>query len=255
MNSTDIKGLLEELHDRFNRVDFIENDPISIPHSFTKKEDIEIAGYLSAILAWGKRSQIILKANSLMELMDNAPHDFVINANNKELTRLNSFYYRTFQAVDAHFFIVALKHIYKECGGLETLFTSEYQKTKGIESGLKRLFSVFEGLPHEQRSMKHIANISKGSSAKRLNMFLRWMVRKDNRGVDFGLWDSIPMSALYLPLDVHTGRTARELKLLLRKQNDWKSVEEVTFKLRTFSPMDPVKYDFALFGAGIEKII
>lgn len=255
MNRQEIKEILEELHDRFNRKGFIENDPISIPHRFSLKEDIEVAGFLSATLAWGQRSQIVLKANKLMELMENTPFDFVVNAGEKELMGLDKFYYRTFQSADAKFFISTLQIIYKEYEGLEHLFSDAYQKEGNVDSGLKRLFTIFEKTPHEKRSIKHIASIAKGSSAKRLNMFLRWMVRKDKRGVDFGLWNNIPMSALYLPLDVHTGRTARELKLLTRRQNDWKSVVEVTNNLREMDPDDPIKYDFALFGAGIEKII
>lgn len=250
-----MKEILEELHDRFNRTHFIECDPISIPHRFSKKEDVEISGFLSAILAWGQRSQIILKASQLMELMENSPADFVRNSSEEELSKLNTFYYRTFQGVDALFFIRVLKYIYNDMGGLESVFSSQFVKFGNVESGLQKLHQIFESIEHEQRSMKHIANIAKGSSAKRLNMFLRWMVRKDNRGVDFGIWNSIPMSKLFLPLDVHSGRTARELNLLKRKQNDWNSVVEVTNALKELDAEDPVKYDFALFGAGIKKII
>lgn len=255
MYRADIKELLEELHDRFNRIEFIENDPISIPHKFSNKEDVEIAGFLSAILAWGQRSQIILKANKLIELMDNAPHEFVQNATENDLERLKSFYYRTFQSVDAKFFVQVLQYIYNELNGLEDVFVSAYSQSHSIKEGLTRLHQIFYSFPHEKRSMKHVANVSKGSSAKRLNMFLRWMIRRDKRGVDFGLWKSIPMSALYLPLDVHTGRSARDLNLLKRKQNDWTSVEEITLSLKEYDSEDPVKYDFALFGAGIEKVI
>ncbi len=254
MQFEDKKNLLEELHDKFNRIEFIEKDPICIPHQFKNKEDVEISGFFSAILAWGQRSQIMLKAESLMGLMDNSPAAFVREASSLELTRLKTFYYRTFQSVDAVFFVLALRHIYKNEQGLEHLFSRSYAETGALEQGLIRLYEIFDSVPHEKRSMKHLANISKGSSAKRLNMFLRWMIRKDKRGVDFGLWD-IPASVLYLPLDVHTGRTARELNLISRKQNDWKSVIEATENLKKFDAQDPVKYDFALFGAGIEKIL
>lgn len=255
MEKDEQKEILEELHNRFNRSGFIENDPISIPHRFSNKEDIEIAGFLSAVLAWGQRSQIIRKANQLMEIMDNSPADFIRNSSGEDQTRLKAFYYRTFQAVDALFFIKVLKYIYNEIGGLETVFSVEYAKYGNIVSGLKKLHQIFDSIEHEQRSMKHIANVTKGSSAKRLNMYLRWMVRNDDRGVDFGIWNSIPMSKLFLPLDVHTGRSARELNLLKRKQNDWKSVVELTSTLKEFDSEDPVKYDFALFGAGVERIL
>ncbi len=246
--------ILEELHDRYNRVEFIETDPISIPHRFLKKEDIEIAGFFSAILAWGQRSQIIKSANWLMELMENEPYSFTMQAGKKELCRLEKFYYRTFQSVDALFFFRAVREIYLNYGGLEKVFTRAFQEEKNMENGLKKLYSLFDAVPHEGRSMKHIANIAKGASAKRLNMFLRWMIRKDNRGVDFGLWEQIPSSALFIPLDVHSGRIAREFGLLLRKQNDWKGVLELTNTLRQLDPDDPVKYDFALFGFGVNQI-
>lgn len=250
----DVKEILEELYERFNSKSFIENDPISIPHQFSKKEDVEIAAFLSATLAWGQRSQIILKANQLMGLMDFEPYSFVSSASDKEINRLSNFVYRTFQPVDATFFVKALKDIYLNHGGLEKVFTINYKAHGDIYYGLIKLHQLFLGIPHEKRSLKHIANVGRNSSAKRLNMFLRWMIRKDKRGVDFGLWESIPPSGLYLPLDVHTGRTARLLGLLNRKQNDWKSVVEVTKALANIDPEDPVKYDFSLFGAGVEKV-
>jgi len=247
------KQLLEELHDKYNRPNFIKEDPIVVPHSFSLKEDIEISGFLTAILAWGQRGQIIKNANYLMNLMDNAPADFVKTSSQKEQERLQKFYYRTFKGVDARFFIYSLKDIYINRGGLEKVFTTPYQKTNNLINAIINLYNIFSSIPHQKRSMKHIANVSKGSSAKRINMFLRWMVRKDSRGVDFGLWNDIPSSALYIPLDIHSGRTARELNLLKRKQNDWKSVDELTQALRNYDSLDPVKYDFALFGAGIHE--
>jgi uncharacterized protein (TIGR02757 family) len=246
-----LKEILDELHDRFNRIDFIINDPISIPHKFNRKEDIEISGFFSAILAWGQRSQIIKSAGFLMQLMDLAPYDFIRYASPGDLNRLEKFYYRTFQSIDALFFVQALREIYLN-GGLEELFTSAYRAKGEIKDGIIELYKSFLSVPHLNRSMKHIARVESGSSAKRLNLFLRWMVRNDNRGVDFGLWKDIPSSALYIPLDVHSGRTARTLGLLNRKQNDWKAVQELTYTLKQFDPVDPVKYDFALFGAGVE---
>ncbi|MBN1118721.1 MAG: TIGR02757 family protein [Bacteroidales bacterium] len=249
------KELLEELTDRYNNSNFIESDPISIPHKFELKEDIEIAGFLTAILSWGQRKQIISQAEKLMQLLDYAPFDFVKNFVKSDIKRINKFYYRTFQGADLVFFIRVLKHIYCHAGGLEHVFTKAYNETKLLSSALVDLFYLFDVIPHEKRSMKHIACIQKGSSAKRLNMFLRWMVRKDNKGVDFGLWNDIPASALYIPLDVHSGRTAREFEILSRASNDWKAVLELTKNLREFDPVDPVKYDFALFGFSNDKNI
>ncbi len=253
MIDREIKEILEDLYDQYNRVEFIESDPISIPHRFDKKADIEIAGFLSAILAWGQRSQIIKNSDWLMKLMENDPYSFVMNASKVEMSRLERFYYRTFQPVDALFFINVLKKIYLIDGGLESVFNEAFIESGEIDGGLRKLYNIFNSEPHEERSMKHIANISKGSSAKRLNMFLRWMVRNDNRGVDFGLWKHIPSSVLFIPLDVHSGRIAREFNLLLRKQNDWKAVLELTTTLKQLDPYDPIKYDFALFGFGVNK--
>ena len=252
-NFLEHKDLLEELFDKYNRKSFIEDDPISIPHQYTEKKDIELSGFFAAAIAWGQRSQIIKNANYLMQLMEYAPYDFVLNASDDEMQSVKKFYYRTFKGVDLEFFIRALRHIYKNHQGLEGVFVSSYNNESGTAPGLKKLYALFNGVDHEQRSMKHLANISKGSSAKRLNMYLRWMVRHDDRGVDFGLWNDIPSSALYIPLDVHSGRTARELHLLMRKQDDWKAVVELTENLRLFDVNDPVKYDFALFGASIDK--
>jgi uncharacterized protein (TIGR02757 family) len=253
LSPLECKELLDELSDRYNRPSFIGCDPISVPHSFNIKEDIELSAFLTAIISWGQRSQIIKKASLLMEMTDNAPFDFVVNSNDNEINRLATFYYRTFQFSDLEFFVKTLKSIYLQDGGLENLISAEYLKSGSLKEALILLFRKFECQPHQLRSMKHIANVAKGSSAKRLNMFLRWMVRSDNRGVDFGLWKQIPASALYIPLDVHSGRVARELKLLVRNQDDWKAVEELTNMLRKFDPTDPVKYDFALFGAGEDK--
>lgn len=255
LNTEEQKEILTELYNRYNRLSFVEKDPISIPHRFSKKEDIEISGFLSALIAWGQRSQILKKASQLMQMMDNSPCDFVLNASKNDIYRLSSFYYRTFKYVDLLFVLRGLRIIYTSKNGLEELFTSEFKKTGTVESGLIKLYEIFNQTEHEERSMKHIANISNGSSAKRFNMFLRWMVRSDARGVDFGIWKNVNPSALFIPLDVHTGRTARLLGLLARKQNDWKAVRELTIKLQEFDADDPVKYDFALFGAGVDGII
>lgn len=252
LNPKELKELLEELHDRYNRREFIEDDPICIPHRFTKKEDIEVAGFITALLAWGQRSQIIKNAQWLMDLMDNSPFNFIINASSSDLNRLDKFYYRTFNSIDAKFIVSGLRQIY-ENGGLHKLMVDAYDSTSSIKVGLEKLHHYFESLPSNSRSMKHIANVNKGSSAKRLNMYLRWMIRQDDRRVDFGLWKEIPSSSLFIPLDVHSGRIARELKLLNRNQNDWKAVEELTINLRKIDSTDPVKYDFALFGLGVNN--
>lgn len=254
IDKTELGQLLDELYTRYNSPAFIEKDPISIPHAFEMKEDVEIAGFFAATLAWGKRDQIIKKANVLMELMDNEPFNFVSTASEEELSRLSSFYYRTFQSVDALFFVKVLRKVYDE-GGLEQFVTQRYKETGCVKECLMALHAKFLSVPHQIRSMKHVANVAKGSSAKRLNMFLRWMVRKDTCGVDFGIWNDIPSAALYIPLDVHSGNSARALGLLSRKQNDWKAVAELTNNLKEFDAEDPVKYDFALFGAGIEGLL
>ncbi|HKJ79277.1 MAG TPA: TIGR02757 family protein [Prolixibacteraceae bacterium] len=246
----EIKEFLDEKVEKFNRPEFIETDPIQVPKQFESKKDIEIAGFLTATISWGNRQAIIKNALKLMALMDNQPHEFVANASSSDLHKLNNFVHRTFNGADCIYFMQSLKNIYQQHGGLQQVFETGFLKEKTVASSLNYFHSVFFELPGE-RTQKHVSNISKGASAKRLNMFLRWMVRNDKKGVDFGLWKGIPTSALMLPLDVHTGNVARKLELLKRKSNDWKAVEEVTQSLRTFDPHDPVKYDFALFGLGI----
>ena len=236
---------------RFNNQEFIANDPISIPHKFSQKEDIEIAGFLTALISWGNRPAILKSASNMMELMDNQPFEFISSAKDNELKRLTRFYYRTFNASDLLFLVEALKHVYLEKGGMEEVATKSFNQTgtaKGLITGLREEMLK---APHLPRSEKHLANPMKGSAAKRINMFLRWMVRKDGNGVDFGLWKKIPASALMIPLDIHTGRIARQLGLLQRKQDDWKAVEELTSNLRKLDSDDPIKYDYALFGIGI----
>jgi len=243
----EIKQFLESKTAEYNRPAFIAEDPISIPHSFSRKEDIEISGFLTALISWGRRPAILKSAQKLMQLMDFAPYEFI---------RVTGFVYRTFNASDLLFLIEALRHLYLEQGGLEKVCETWFRKTgtvKGLISGLR---SELLKTSHLSRSEKHLAAPEKGSAAKRINMFLRWMVRRDDKGVDFGIWKGISPSALMIPLDVHSGNTSRKLGLLKRKQNDWKAVEELTEKLLKFDPLDPAKYDFALFGTGVyEKLI
>ncbi len=247
----EIKEILDEKYLQYNNPEFIETDPICIPHQFSLKENIEISAFLTATIAWGNRKSIIKNAGNLMSLLDNDPYGFIMNANDKDFQVLNSFCHRTFCGIDAVYFIKSLSNIYREHGGLETIFSEEYKLKGDIKSCLIRVREVFFELKHPVRTEKHVSNVAKGSSAKRLNMFLRWMVRKDDQKVDFGLWPQIPSSALHIPLDVHSGNVARNLGLLKRKLNDWKSVTELTAVLRSFDQSDPVKYDFALFGMGI----
>jgi len=253
-----IQQLLDDKYRYYNQPEFIETDPIQIPRAFSKKEDIEIAGFIAAAIAWGKRPMIIRNANRWLEMMDNAPYDFVMNANEEDLKPLLNFVHRTFNGDDALFFMSSLQNIYKNHGGLEAVFEKglqqKFENTKNYSSlygALNHFRSVFMSSPHLARSGKHIANPSKGSAAKRLNMYLRWMTRQDEQGVDFGIWKSFGAKHLMIPLDVHSGRVARKLGLLMRKADDWKSVEELTANLRQFDANDPVKYDFALFGMGV----
>ncbi|MBN2235918.1 MAG: TIGR02757 family protein [Bacteroidales bacterium] len=251
MDRKELFDFLEHYSLLYNQSEFIENDPIQIPHQFSSKEDIEIAGFLAASIAWGQRPLIIRNANKLMERMDYAPADFVRNSVESDWEVFAAFKHRTFQAIDMQFFIRSLQNIYLKHGGLEKVF--EIGFLRDAKSALIRFNRLFNEVEHLPRSEKHLSNPAKNSAAKRLNMFLRWMIRQDSSGVDFGLWKNIPMSKLMLPLDVHTGRIGRELALLSRKQNDWKAVVEITKSLGTFNPEDPVKYDFALFGFGVHE--
>lgn len=251
----DLKHLLDELADRYNCQDFIANDPVLIPHRFTRKEDIEISGFLAALIAWGSRSAIIKSASYLMELMDEAPYDFIINHDQEDLKRFNRFVYRTMQPPDIIFLITALKQVYTKHGSLEELFS------KGLQSDSPDVYPAISfargellKAPHSARSVKHLANPECNSAAKRINLFLRWMVRVDDRKVDFGLWKSIRPDQLICPLDIHTGNAARALGITSRNANDRKTAEEITARLREFDPADPVKYDFALFGFGKEML-
>lgn len=247
--------LLEEKATFYNNPEFIEKDPISIPHLFTRKEDIEIAGFLAATLAWGQRVTIINKSRELMSRMDNSPYDFVLNASEKEIGSLTSFVHRTFQGEDCVYFIHSLQQIYRQYGGLESVFLKGYQANQSIKDSISRFREIFFSFEHLHRTRKHVPDPQKGSAAKRINMFLRWMVRNDGKGVDFGIWKHIKPSDLFCPLDLHSGNVARRLGLLDRKLNDWQAVEDLTAQLRTFDPADPVKYDFALFGTGVNEKI
>ena len=248
---SEIKELLDEKYFQFNNTSFIETDPISIPHQFSKKEDIEIASLLVATIAWGQRTSIINNGNKLMRLMNDEPHDFILNFTKKDAARFEGFVHRTFNSKDCVFFLNSLKHIYTKHGGLEAAFSTDFSsKETDVKNAITNFRALFLNTEHQSRSEKHISNPSAKSSAKRLCMFLRWMVRKDKHGVDFGIWKSIKPAQLCLPLDLHTGNVSRKLGLLNRTQNDWQAVEEITSVLRTFDKNDPIKYDFSLFGLG-----
>ncbi len=246
-----IQSFLDQKVISFNHHTFIETDPIQIPSLFTTKENIEIAGFLSATLAWGQRPTIIRNSLKLIGLMNNDPIEFLRNIPEDEWYIFQDFKHRTFNSTDCIYFLRSLKNIYQNHGGLEQVFTQGFSNEKTIFGSLIHFRKVFFELEHEHRTEKHVSNVEKGAAAKRLNMYLRWMVRSDKAGVDFGLWNQIPASSLMLPLDVHTGNVARKLGLLTRTQNDWRAVEEITAKLREFDSEDPVKYDFALFGLGV----
>lgn len=245
MTHQELKAYLDEKAAQYEHPSFIQSDPIQIVHQFSRKEDIEIAALLTATIAWGQRTTIIRNAQIMMELMDHAPFDFILGHKQSDIARMRHFVHRTFNNTDLEFFVSALHHIYLKQGGLEEVFCTNNDPKTGIVNFKQKMCIV----PHAQRSEKHISDPSKGSSAKRLNMFLRWMCRSPKRGVDFGIWQ-MSTANLHCPLDVHTGRVARALGLLKRKQNDWAAVEELSGALRQMDANDPVKYDFALFGIG-----
>jgi len=250
MTKNELKDFLDSKVEQYNNLNFIESDPIQIPHQFNKKEDIEIAGFLSATIAWGNRKSIIKNANKMMHLLEQSPYDFVINHTDSDLEKLNSFVHRTFNGIDFITFIKGLQHIYRSYDGLESIFT-KYAKKDSLQNAIHHFKHYFFEIEHLQRTQKHISDPLKNSAAKRINMFLRWMVRKDASGVDFGIWNTISPAALSCPLDVHSGNVARKLGLLKRKQNDGKSLLELDTALRKLDNVDPVKYDFALFGLGV----
>ncbi|NLN24217.1 MAG: TIGR02757 family protein [Bacteroidetes bacterium] len=251
MNPAELKDFLDEKVIQYNRPDFIESDPIQIPHLFTEKEDIEIAAFLIATIAWGNRKSIINNGHRLMEIMNHSPYEYVMNfEKNKVSDQVYSFVHRTFNSVDLIYFFQALKNIYQNHGGLEIIFTKN-KSHDNLQEAISVFKRIFFELPHPARTEKHVSDPLKNSAAKRINMFLRWMVRNDNAGVDFGIWKSITPSLLSCPLDVHSGNVARNLGLLNRKQNDARAVKELDFQLRKLDAEDPVKYDFALFGLGV----
>lgn len=250
MTTSELKEFLNTKVEQYNNTTFIESDPIQIPHQFSKKEDIEIAGFLTATIAWGNRKSIINNANKMMQLIEQTPHDFVINHNQKDLDSLQRFVHRTFNGQDFSQFIKSLHHIYKNYQGLETLF-AKHAQPDSMQHSIHHFKNVFFEIPHQKRTQKHISDPLKNSAAKRINMFLRWMVRNDKNGVDFGIWKSLSPSQLSCPLDVHSGNVARKLGLLTRKQNDAKALHELDTALRQLDANDPVKYDFALFGLGV----
>ncbi len=250
MNESELKSFLEEKVQLYNQLSFIDSDPIQIPHRFSVKEDIEISGFLAATMAWGNRKMIINKLNDLMERMGNSPYDFVMNYSDENFDKIETFKHRTLNSVDLDFYIKSLRNIYKNHGGLEKAFHFERSDQDTLKA-IEHFRTKFLETPHQIRSEKHLSSPAKNSAAKRLNMFLRWMVRNDNQGVDFGIWKNISTSQLVCPLDVHSGNVARKLGILQRKQNDWKAASELQLNLKMMDPEDPVKYDFALFGLGV----
>ena len=247
----DLKHFLDRKSLEYNTTRFISKDPISIPHQFTLKEDIEISGFLAATLSWGQRVTIVNNSRRLLSLMESVPYEFLANSADQEFGRFLSFVHRTFNGEDCIFILQALRNLYLEHDGMETVFCDGFSYEGSMLGAISHFRKTLLLTPHLPRSAKHISDPVKGSAAKRLNMFLRWMVRNDGKGVDLGIWKSLNPANLMCPLDIHSGRVARKLGLLSRKQDDWKAVEELTANLRTFDPADPVKYDFALFGLGV----
>lgn len=255
MEREELHDLLERLWDRYDREEFISADPIAVPHRFASRDDREIAGFLAATIAWGSRPMIVRNGLRMMHFLDDAPHDFVRNASERELAKLSGFVHRTFNGGDLIQFVRSIRAICERHGGLGRFVEASYASTGDMRRVLAAFREEFFRTEHPERCRKHVSSIERGASCKRLCMYFRWMVRHDDRGVDFGQWRTIPPSALYLPLDLHTGNMGRALGLLARRQNDWRAVEEITAALRTFDADDPVRYDFALFGAGIDGFL
>lgn len=253
MTTEALKLLLDRKAAEYNHADFIESDPICIPHSFSKKQDREIMGFLAATLAWGQRTTIINNCRKLIERMEGVPYDFILHHNEKDLQRMEGFVHRTFNDTDLLYFLSFFSTYYKEHDSLEDAFYLGMKKSdETVEQGLNHFRELFFSLAHvPSRTLKHIASPAQNSACKRINMFLRWMVRSDKRGVDFGIWKKIKPAQLMCPLDIHSGRSARRLGLLQRRQDDWKAVQELTAALRSLDAKDPVKYDFALYGMGV----
>jgi len=250
LNRSELKNFLDFKVEQYNTPEFIHSDPVKIPHLFQKKEDIEIAGFLTATIAWGNRKSILKNSEKLMDLLDMSPYEFIMNHEPDDLDRLDGFVHRTFNAEDLKYFITALRNIYLQHTGMEQIF-SKYAEENSLQPAIHHFKKIFFELPHQKRTEKHVSDPLKNSAAKRLNMFLRWMVRDDNNGVDFGIWNNLSPAQLSCPLDVHSGNVARKLGLLDRKMNDSKALAELDLNLREMDPIDPVKYDFALFGLGV----
>jgi uncharacterized protein (TIGR02757 family) len=250
LKKAELKEFLDSKVAQYNNPKFIESDPIQIPHQFTLKEDIEISGFLTATIAWGNRKSIINNGARLMSLLDNAPYDFIMNHKETDLEKLNPFVHRTFNGNDCMQFIKSLQHIYKNHDGLEAVFY-KHAESHSLQTAISKFKSTFFEIEHLPRTQKHVSDPLKNSAAKRINMMLRWFVRNDNAGVDFGIWKSLSPKQLSCPLDVHSGNVARKLGLLKRKQNDYKALLELDTALRKLDSSDPVKYDFALFGLGV----
>lgn len=246
-----LKEFLEKKVDEYNQPSFIKDDPICVPHLFTNKADQEIAGLFAAIFAWGNRTTIINKSKELMQLMNMQPHQFCLHHSDKDLKRLLGFKHRTFNATDLLYFIEFFKHHYRSSPSLETAFTRQGKSVEEMLSGFHHYFFSLEDAP--PRTKKHISTPERGSTCKRLNMFLRWMVRNDGKGVDLGIWKNISPSQLICPIDLHVARVARKFKLLKRKQTDWEAAVELTGQLKKMDKDDPVKYDFALFTLGVAE--
>ncbi|MCS6905820.1 MAG: TIGR02757 family protein [Bacteroidia bacterium] len=246
----EIKEFLDFKVLQYNAPWFIENDPIVLPHRYRNKEDIEIAAFLVATIAWGNRKVIIQKGGQMLDLLGESPYEFVISHKERDLESLQNFVHRTFKGEDLIYFVKALRNIYEKYGGLECIF-AKYAQPYTLQPAIHAFRNIFFELPHPSRTQKHVADPLKGSSAKRINMFLRWMVRIDKQGVDFGIWKTLHPGQLSCPLDIHSGNVARKLGLLKRKQNDALAVQELDAALRILDPVDPVRYDFALFGLGV----
>ncbi|MGB0916472.1 MAG: TIGR02757 family protein [Flavobacteriales bacterium] len=252
MTKGEIKALLDEKYLEYCRPEFIESDPIQIPHMFSLKQDIEISGLISATIAWGQRPSIIKNAKSAMHRMGDEPYRFVMEHSKNDLKALDGFVHRTFNSEDLKQFVSSLKNLYAEFDSLEDVFLAGIEESdENLGNSISHFKKQFFSIPHRNRTQKHVSDPLRGSAAKRLCMYLRWMVRSNDRNVDFGIWNRIPTSILSCPLDVHSGRNARDLGLLTRKQNDWKAVLELDESLRKFDSEDPVKYDFSLFGMGV----
>jgi uncharacterized protein (TIGR02757 family) len=250
LEETALKEFLDHKVNEFNNPGFIEDDPIGIPHRYSRKEDIEIAGFLVAVISWGNRKAIVKSGHRMMDLLGNSPYEFVMNHHKADLKKLEGFVHRTFNGKDFVHLIRALKYLYETKGGMEAIFY-EHSTPDSLQPAIHHFKKMIYSSPHPARTTKHVPDPFRGSAAKRINMYLRWMVRKDKKGVDFGIWPTMSPRILSCPLDLHSGNTARKLDLLTRKQNDSKAVTELDQRLRQLDKEDPVKYDFALFGLGI----